>query len=155
MDRIKNGNNYRCVVSFDGNPFKVGNTYPSEEDGYLTTPEGISIDIDNTYPERTRPLFLHHEVWMDSSPKHTFEKIKTKDMSEKINHPPHYGGKENPFEPIKIIEAENLSFHRGNVLKYLLRAGKKDKELQDLRKAQWYLNREIEILENKNLDNPI
>lgn len=72
---------------------------------------------------------------------------------EKVNHPSHYGGKDNPYEVIKIIEHYNLGFHLGNVIKYVLRKGKKDDDLQELKKAQWYLNREIENLENADKDN--
>jgi hypothetical protein len=67
-------------------------------------------------------------------------------MSESIDHPKHYGG-DNTYEAIKIIEHYNLDFHLGNVLKYILRADKKGKELEDLKKAQWYLNRRIEQYE--------
>ena len=68
---------------------------------------------------------------------------------EKINHPSHYGGKNNLYESIKIIENWNLNFHLGNVLKYISRAGKKtNNELEDLKKAQWYLNRYIDWKEN-------
>jgi len=70
---------------------------------------------------------------------------------ETINHPAHYGGADNPYEVIKIIEHYELGFCLGNVLKYILRAGKKDpkKELEDLKKSVWYLNREIWRRENK------
>lgn len=66
-------------------------------------------------------------------------------MSEKINHPAHYGGADNPYEAIKVIEAWELGFCLGNVVKYLSRAGRKDPatELEDLKKALWYLEREI------------
>lgn len=74
-------------------------------------------------------------------------------MQEKefVNHPQHYGGKDNPFEPIKIIEGLNLDFHTGNALKYMLRAGKKDpsKEVEDLEKAIWYLKRKIKKIRNE------
>jgi hypothetical protein len=68
-----------------------------------------------------------------------------------IDHPEHYGGKDDIYEPIKIIEAKNLGFHLGNVLKYILRAGRKDenKTIEDLKKAQWYLNRHIKNLEDE------
>jgi hypothetical protein len=72
-------------------------------------------------------------------------------MQEKINHPQHYGG-DNTYEAIKVIEHYSLDFHLGNVLKYILRADKKGNELEDLKKAQWYLNRKIEHYE-KNLEN--
>lgn len=68
-------------------------------------------------------------------------------IPDNVNHPEHYGGKENPYEAIKVIEAWNLTFCLGNVVKYLSRAGKKGSKLEDLKKAQWYLNREIERLE--------
>jgi hypothetical protein len=67
-------------------------------------------------------------------------------MSESIDHPKHYGG-DNTYEAIKVIEHYNLDFHLGNVLKYILRADKKGQELEDLKKAQWYLNRKIEQYE--------
>jgi hypothetical protein len=70
-------------------------------------------------------------------------------MQEKINHPQHYGG-DNTYEAIKVIEHYNLDFHLGNVLKYILRADKKGNELEDLKKAQWYLNRKIDYIENKS-----
>jgi len=71
-------------------------------------------------------------------------------MKEQVNHPLHYGGEENPHEPIKVIEAYNLNFCIGNVIKYVLRAGKKGSKIQDLKKARWYLDREIEKLKNEN-----
>lgn len=67
---------------------------------------------------------------------------------EAVNHPKHYGGEKNPYEAIKVIEAWDLNFSLGNVLKYMSRAGKKsDNLLEDLRKAAWYLNREIQRIE--------
>ena len=57
--------------------------------------------------------------------------------------PAHYGGADNPYEAIKVIEAWNANFNLGNALKYISRAGKKGDSKEDLRKAMWYLNREI------------
>ena len=65
---------------------------------------------------------------------------------DRVNHPAHYGGAENPYEAIKVIEAWGLGFCLGNAVKYICRAGKKEDTLEDLRKAAWYLNREIERL---------
>ena len=64
-------------------------------------------------------------------------------MSEAVDHPPHYGGADNPFEAIKVIEAWGLGFSLGNAVKYISRAGKKGDRLEDLKKARWYLDREI------------
>lgn len=90
---------------------------------------------------------------------------------ETINHPNHYGGADNPYEVIKVIDAWGLGFCLGNTLKYVYRAGKKPQRLdistsdkpnqfmdapadlastlEDLRKAAWYLNHEIEQREKK------
>jgi hypothetical protein len=66
--------------------------------------------------------------------------------AEAVNHPEHYGGSESTYEAIKVIDAWELGFCLGNVVKYISRAGKKGSKLEDLKKAQWYLNREIEKL---------
>ena len=66
-----------------------------------------------------------------------------------VNHPSHYGGEDNPYEAIKVIEAWQLGFNLGNVVKYLSRAGKKGDTLEDLRKAAWYLQREIQNRDNE------
>lgn len=67
-------------------------------------------------------------------------KPKTK---EAVNHPPHYGGGDNPYEAIKVIEAHNLNFNTGNAVKYILRAEHKGNKKEDLKKAIWYLTREL------------
>ena len=65
----------------------------------------------------------------------------------KIDHPQYYGG-DTPYEAIKVIEAWGLDFCLGNAVKYISRAGKKDpaKEIEDLKKANWYIQRRIEQL---------
>lgn len=72
-------------------------------------------------------------------------------MQEQVNHPSHYGGKDNPYEAIKVIGAWNLDFCLGNVVKYVSRAGKKDNNsaIQDLKKALWYLEHEIESMKGE------
>lgn len=76
--------------------------------------------------------------------------VKTK-PKEAVHHPDHYGGKDNPYEAIKVIEAWKLGFNLGNTVKYIARAGQKfpSKELEDLEKAAWYLNRQIMILKGE------
>lgn len=70
---------------------------------------------------------------------------------EAVNHPAHYGGENNVYEAINVIEAWNLDFCLGNAVKYISRAGKKDasKELEDLNKAIWYLKRRAEQIQKK------
>ena len=65
---------------------------------------------------------------------------------ENVNHPSHY---QQGIEAIDVIESWRLNFSLGNVIKYTLRAPYKGKEIEDLEKARWYLDREIERLKNK------
>lgn len=68
---------------------------------------------------------------------------------EAVQHPDHYGGKENPYETIKVIHAWKLCFDLGNAVKYISRAGKKnpEKEIEDLKKAIFYIQSKIETLQ--------
>lgn len=79
------------------------------------------------------------------------KEIEIKKQSN-VNHPQHYGGEHDVYEAIKIIEHYKFGFCIGNALKYILRAGKKDesKYIEDLEKAQWYLNRKINQLKKEN-----
>jgi hypothetical protein len=63
-------------------------------------------------------------------------------MSDAINHPQHYADGRK-FEPIDVIEDWKLNFHLGNALKYISRAGRKQDVVEDLKKAAWYIQREI------------
>lgn len=71
---------------------------------------------------------------------------------EAWDRPTHYGGEENPFEPIKVIEFYNLNFNLGNVIKYVLRAGKKHSDLDDLKKAYTYIGFEIRRRERDEVE---
>lgn len=62
-------------------------------------------------------------------------------MSEQINHPSHYNN--GKIEAIDVIEDWKLNFSLGCVVKYICRSEYKDSTIQDLEKAAWYLNREI------------
>ena len=73
---------------------------------------------------------------------------------EMVEHPLHYGGADNPYEAIKVIEAWEANFNIGTALRYLCRCGKKtiggsaeEMRLEDLKKARWYLDREIQNIE--------
>ena len=77
---------------------------------------------------------------------------------DSVNHPNHYN--DGNIEVIDFIEDKNLDFHLGNAIKYISRAGKKheqgmsnkQKEINDLRKAMWYINRKIDQLKNEGKD---
>lgn len=77
---------------------------------------------------------------------------------DSVNHPNHYN--DGNIEVIDFIEDKNLDFHLGNAIKYISRAGKKheqgmsnkQKEINDLRKAMWYINRKIDQLKSEGKD---
>lgn len=61
---------------------------------------------------------------------------------EAVNHPRHYNVHPSGVECIDVVE--HMTFNKGNAMKYIWRAGEKGDALEDLRKARWYLDREIE-----------
>ena len=72
---------------------------------------------------------------------------ETKESADPVNHPEHY--KVGGIETIDFIEAKGLSYHLGNVVKYITRADHKGNRLQASEKAQWYLSREISRLKGE------
>lgn len=66
-------------------------------------------------------------------------------MDDPVEHPAHYTF--GQIEVIEAIEAWQLGFHLGNVVKYVARADRKGNRLEDLKKARWYLAREIQRTE--------
>jgi len=79
--------------------------------------------------------------------------MHTSNNDDMINHPKHYTyGK---FEVIDVIEDAKLDYHLGNTLKYILRARHKGKYLEDLKKARFYLDRKIKIIEKEQEDLPL
>ena len=100
----------------------------------LTTKESISAMLEPTYKRKIRMEAPERMIEVSYLPKVS----ATPDL---VNQPPHYtaGG----IETIDFIEAKKLNYNLGNVIKYLTRADYKGNKLEDLRKAQWYLTREI------------
>ena len=123
----------------------------------------IETEVPEKYREKLREILLPSDLQVtdrrDSSVQGDIgtmsdKKIKIQQSTiESVNHPTHYGGggKDNPYEAINVIEAWGLGFCLGNTVKYISRAGKKGNKLEDLKKAQWYLIREIENLENNEI----
>lgn len=66
---------------------------------------------------------------------------------DSVNHPSHYTSVVPGIECIDVVE--HMTFLRGNAIKYLWRAGAKGDIIEDLKKARWYIDREISNLENK------
>lgn len=89
------------------------------------------------------------EIYEDA-PTYAQEQLEYIDIEkrEAVNHPSYY--KTGGIEAIDVIEAWDLDFCLGNTVKYIARCGKKsDKVVEDLKKAAWYLNREIERMEHE------
>lgn len=109
------------------------------------------IDLMEGFAEDIRKINMSgHSKQNSTNKKENNEReasVKTNkaNKSSNVNHPAHYGG-DTTYEAIKVIEAWSLGFCLGNTVKYISRAGKKDRlrELEDLKKAAWYLNRRIE-----------
>ena len=69
-------------------------------------------------------------------------------LPDPVNHPPHYTNHPSGVECIQVTE--HMNFCRGNAVKYIWRAGDKGDVIEDLKKAVWYINREIERIQNAN-----
>jgi hypothetical protein len=101
----------------------------------LTTDKSISAMLEPTYKRKIRMEAPERMMEVSKLPPTL---LPAPDL---VNQPPHYttGG----IETIDFIEAKKLNYNLGNVIKYLTRADHKGSKLEDLRKAQWYLTREI------------
>ena len=141
---IKKGDKFKCIksVCINDNPNEVaydkGKIYISEEDGCIT-------DNDKN---------INHK-WHDDWILEFFIRITDTSESQKemINHPQHY--KNNKYEAIDIMldifgKDKTAAFCELNAFKYLWRANNKGTDIQDKKKAIWYLNKYIELKENKN-----
>lgn len=96
-------------------------------------------------PEEIEEQTVAYVDWMKQ------QKQVTVLTDEKINHPSHYN--QGKIEVIDFIEDQQLNFSRGSAIKYIARAGKKptENEVDDLKKALWYIEREIERIKKEKL----
>lgn len=105
-------------------------------------------DNDKGYPclDRVDLSTLDREDWVDLSPPHSTIELDVE--PEAVVHPSHYRA-DSGIEAIDAIEAWDLNFNLGNVIKYIARCGLKDpnKATEDLKKAAFYLQREIDRLD--------
>lgn len=81
----------------------------------------------------------------------TIQKLMEEKKKENVNHPKHYTVK--GIEPIEYIESHDFNFNLGNVIKYVSRADYKGSEIEDLKKAKWYLGKEIETRIKREMEN--
>ena len=105
----------------------------------------VRITIEDLFSDRE--LFLVEGSNADSYSRQK----KTSTQDDVISHPSHYT---QGIECMDYIESHKLNYARGNIIKYVTRAGLKDasKEVEDLEKARWYLNREIERVKKAKKD---
>lgn len=138
---IKKGDKFECIkdVIMDNNPkdiaYTSGKIYISELDGYIT-------DDQNK---------VNHYLSNEESEQYFIKLPKNK--KEMVNHPSHY--KNNKYECIDVMldifgKDKTAAFCELNAFKYLWRANNKGTDIQDKKKAEWYINKYIELKENKN-----
>lgn len=138
---IKKEDKFECIkdVMMDNNPKNIaytsGKTYISELDGCITDDQN-KVD--------------HH--WSNEKSEQYFIKLP-KNKKEMVNHPSHY--KNNKYECIDVMldifgKDKTAAFCELNAFKYLWRANNKGTDIQDKKKAEWYINKYIELKENKN-----
>jgi hypothetical protein len=108
----------------------------------LTPNAQASLALFSNPPKRGRPIKKNQ---MNLTEIRDGQVRLIKALTDNVNHPPHY--KVGGIETIDFIEAKSLSYNLGNVVKYITRADHKGNTLEDLKKAQWYLNREVQTME--------
>lgn len=111
--------------------------------------EDNAIYVNLTYPRivnQPRTTTLQAHEFLDK-----FEPVKARQDLEKskeaVNHPEHYNEHPSGVECIQVVE--HMNFNLGNAVKYIWRASLKGKLIEDLKKARWYLDREIQRLEKE------
>lgn len=101
-----------------------------------------SIDLDDI-PVKVEAVWDDQSPFTDQLEKAMIEDSqKVVDDHDPVNKPSHYMSK-GGIESIDVIESFELGFNLGNATKYILRSGKKWNRIEDLKKAIWYLEREI------------
>ena len=117
---------------------------------YSESPAGGMLGKPKTPMQASKPRESWQLAYVTTSGQSILEGGPTEaelNGTDNVNHPAHY--KTGGIETIDFIEAKNLNYHLGNVVKYITRADHKGDRLENLKKAQWYLNREIQKGEGK------
>lgn len=115
--------------------------------------KALGVKPTNVYLARSKMKQVADEKWkvvtmnitdqaIDAAQKAIAASEEKAPAADPVNHPPHY--KTGGIETIDFIEAKGLNYHLGNVVKYITRADHKGNRKEDLQKALWYLQREIE-----------
>lgn len=104
----------------------------------------------NTAPSITKRINDKHDILNGMTKTDDALTEKLESQNDLVNHPSHYT--DGKIEVIDFIEDKGLGFHLGNACKYICRAGKKnpEKRIEDLEKAIFYINRQIELWGRKD-----
>ena len=149
--KIKKGNLYLCtetvVMDSEEIAYYKNNIYKSDADGCITDVQGYTEHCWDT--NEVSSYFIPFTYNLD-----TKNSTSSETKEDMVNHPPHYTKHPSGVECIDITM--HYDFCIGNAIKYLWRSGlkqeegisNKDKEIEDINKAIWYLQKKIEILKN-------
>ena len=116
---------------------------------YVVRKEMKDNDPEVKSKTKDKPISSYERLLKDSLAQARLEqpriRMQASPSADMVNHPPHYtaGG----IETIDFIEAKKLGYNLGNVVKYITRSDLKGDRLENLKKAQWYLNREVKNAE--------
>jgi len=127
---------YLLVNFYEDDDYNVGVCGPNRE--YISHDSFYATDLELYEKSKVKSIKDCIKESIKVKPVDVFDTV--------VNHPKHYGG-DDIYETIKVIDAWQLNFNLGNCIKYISRADKKDSTIQDLKKAKWYLEREISKLE--------
>lgn len=151
MNKFKKGNKYICTASLicfedkESHSFIRGYMYTCPKDGYLRV-DDTNIKLNDKHNDR------FYEIKSEQQLNHELQHT----VNDDVNHPSHYNWLKE-LCGIEVIDiTRHLDFDCGNAIKYILRAGRKPKndsdtnciegQIQDLKKAIWYLNDKIKLL---------
>jgi hypothetical protein len=136
---------------------ELGGIWPSNDDKrFLYYNPNVGY-VTQSFPPTTAEMsrdYVGHKDEFDLNSDHSWTRLKplTKvaNQPDAVNHPPHYTSHPSGVECIQVTE--HMNFCLGNAVKYLWRAGVKSSSthLEDLRKARWYIDREIQRLEKES-----
>lgn len=129
---------------------KDGGVHPAIVNGKMVNCEGLKCSECDLYKyhEGCNSCYQEFLFWLYSEADPENEENK----NDPVNHPSHYT--DGKIEVIDYIEDKGLDFFLGNAVKYISRAGKKDqsKEVEDLQKAAWYIQRKIEQISKEKAE---
>lgn len=137
------GNDMMSVIRNNG---EIGEILQDMNNGtYIVKVQNELCNIASDYLKKAKEISLISPTVKENNTN------RRKEENNIISHPAHYT---QGIECMDYIESHKLNYARGNIIKYVTRAGLKDasKEVEDLEKARWYLDREIERVKKENRD---